>query len=91
MQSATKGILLLLAASFGTFILTFLAIFIPMLIHDTRVAPHDGQGGILGFVFGVPIAFCAAIIATGAGWKWVTKRGWFAGPLRVDGDGSNPL
>src|ERR1700743_3339941 len=83
-QSVTKGILLLLAASFGTFILTFLAIFIPMLIHDMHVAPHDGQGGIGGFVIGLPVAFCMAIISTVMAWRWVKKCGWFSGPSQID-------
>ena len=88
MNSVTKGILLILAASLGTFVITFLAIFVPMLIHDVHVAPHDGQNGMAGFLLGVPVAFIAALIGTILVWRWVVKQGWFAGPLRIDDDPS---
>ena len=70
------------------FVVTFLAIFIPMLIHDMHVAPNDGQGGMLGFVIGLPIAFAIAILGTAMAWQCAAKRGWFDEPSKVGGSGS---
>jgi hypothetical protein len=76
-QSVTKGILLILAAGFGTFVVAFLAIFVPMLIHDMHVAPPDGQGGMAGGLLGIAIAPIAALIATLLTYRWVAKQGRF--------------
>jgi hypothetical protein len=60
------------------FVLVFLAIFVPLLIHDMHIAPHDGQGGIGGFVLGIPIAVIAAL-GTGVYYYCLSKRrGWFS-------------
>jgi len=70
------------------FVVTFLAIFIPMLIHDMHVAPNDGQGGMLGFVIGLPMAFAIAILGTAMAWQCAAKRGWFEEPPKAGGSGS---
>jgi uncharacterized membrane protein len=71
-----RAVLSLVAAVIA-FVLVFLAIFVPMLIHDIHTAPHDGQGGLGGFVLGVPIAAMAAF-ATGICFYHLSKRrGWF--------------
>jgi hypothetical protein len=55
-----KRVLLSLFIAFLTFFVVFLAIFVPLLFRDMHYAPHDGQGGLGGFVLGVPIASIAA-------------------------------
>jgi hypothetical protein len=89
-QPATKGILLLLSASFGTSIVTFLAIFVPIPIHDMHVAPHDRQGDMAGGLLGIAIAPIAALLATVLTYKRVVSKRWFAGPLRADEDLTKP-
>jgi len=74
---ATKRADFILAVGGGLFVVTFLAIFVPMLIHDMHAAPNDGQGGMLGFVIGIPMAFAIAILGTAMAWRWAAKRGWF--------------
>jgi len=85
-QRVGEKIEFILLVGGGLFVVTFLGIFIPMLIHDMHVAPHDGQGGIGGFVIGIPMAFAVSILGTSMAWQWAAKRGWFTEPPE-DGDG----
>ncbi len=87
-MSTLKGVVVVLSVGIITFILTFLAIFVPMLIHDMHVAPHDGQGGMAGGLLGIAIAPIAALIGTVLAYRWVVKQGWFAGPLRIENEGN---
>jgi hypothetical protein len=57
-----------------TFPVVFLAIFVPMLMHDMHVAPHDGQGGMSGAFLGLPVALIAAIAMGPISYVWLTKR-----------------
>jgi hypothetical protein len=57
-----------------TFVVIFLAIFVPMLMYDMHVAPHDGQGGMSGAFLGLPVALIAAVAAGPASYVWMTKR-----------------
>ena len=71
-------IILSVIAAVVVFILVFLAIFVPMLIHDTHVAPHDGQGGMSGAFVGLPIATLAALATAPAFYLWLKRRGLFS-------------
>jgi hypothetical protein len=57
-----------------TFPVVFLAIFVPMLMYDMHLAPHDGQGGMGGAFLGLPIALIAAIAVGPISYVWMTKR-----------------
>ena len=71
---------------FVTFVVVFLAVFVPLLVRDIHYAPHDGQGGLGGFVLGIPVAAIAALISIPAGYGWIVNRRWFD----VKADGSEP-
>jgi thiamine monophosphate kinase len=59
---------------------TFLAIFVPGLLWDEHIAPHDGQGGIGWFFLAVPISMLAALVAGPASYALSVKWGWFEPP-----------
>ena len=63
----------------------FLAVFVPLLIRDIHYAPHDGQGGLGGFVLGVPVAGIAALVSTLAGYGWMVKRRTFEETADAEG------
>jgi hypothetical protein len=67
-----------LLAAAATFVFVLLVISVPILIHDTHIAPHDGQGGLSGFILGVPIAAAAAIVAGAYYYYLAERRGWFS-------------
>jgi hypothetical protein len=71
-------IVLSLIAAFTASLLVFLAIFVPMLIHDERIAPHDGQGGMSGFFVGFPIAILVGLVVAPCFYVWITRRGSFS-------------
>jgi hypothetical protein len=79
---------LFIAVCFGfvTFVVAFLAVFVPLFVRDIHYAPHDGQGGLGGFVLGIPVAAIAALISIPAGYGWMVNRRWFD----VKADGSKP-
>jgi hypothetical protein len=60
--------------AFVTFVVVFLAIFVPLLIRDIHYAPHDGQGGMGGFFLGLPIAALAALISIFVSYGWMVRH-----------------
>jgi hypothetical protein len=74
---AFKRITFALCLSFLGFIFTFAAIFVPMLLYDEHVAPHDGQGGIGGFLLGLPVAALAALGFGVGGYSWTVRHRWY--------------
>ncbi len=70
-------ILFALCMMLVTFIFIFLAIFVPLLLYDMHIAPHDGQGGMGGAFLGLPIAAISALVMGPFSYVQASKRRWF--------------
>jgi uncharacterized membrane protein len=71
-------ILFVLVMMCATFVLVFVAVFVPLLMYEGYLAPHDGQGGMGGFFLGLPTAAIAALVSCPFSYSWAAKRSWFA-------------
>jgi hypothetical protein len=77
MTTFIRAIISLLAA-FAAFVVAFLAIFVPMLLRDMHYAPHDGQGGIGGFLLGIPFGAAIGLAVGITCYVQAERRNWFA-------------
>ena len=62
----------------GSFVVTFLAIF--MMTRDMHGSTNNARSGILGFLFGVPTAFVVAAFITAIAFQVAVDRGSFDEP-----------
>ena len=65
---------LLLSACVAIFAFSgaFLVIFVPLVLWDLHMHPHDGQGGLGEFLLAAPIAFLSLPFAG----IWAFRRKW---------------
>jgi hypothetical protein len=71
-------VILSLVVALTVFVVTFLAVFMPMLISDMHYAPHDGQGGMGGFFLGLPLGTLSAFVAGITYFIQAKRRNWFS-------------
>jgi len=77
MATFIRAIVSLLVA-LAAFVVSFLVIFVTMLLRDMHYAPHDGQGGMGGFFIGIPVATIAAVVAGPVCYAQAKRRNRFA-------------
>jgi uncharacterized membrane protein len=80
MTNFLRSIAALLVACL-TFAVVFLSVFVPLLLWDMHVAPHDGQGGMGGFFPGLPMATIAWFVALIVSYRRMAKQGLFEPPV----------